>query len=261
MKKEKLISVIVICLTILASVFILTKTQFYIQDNSPNQPLWNMTTNTISIQWDWEVFATPDMLILNLSVEETRPTTQEAQTEVNKKTNQIKEIIKNNKIKDSDIQTTNVSVYPEYDYSKDERILKWYRARHSLKVTIKNANLENDWIGWNIIDEVSKIWWIQVNNVNYDIEDKTPYFAEARKLAMKKAKQKAEELADAAWVKLLKPVSISENLNTYYSPMPMYKNAYAMDMAVEESAMGWWSDISLGELKINLNVNVVYGIE
>jgi uncharacterized protein YggE len=70
------------------------------------------------------VFATPDMLILSLTAEETKPTTAEAQAEVNKKTNQIKDIIKKYKIKDSDIQTKNISVYPEYDYSNDERVFK-----------------------------------------------------------------------------------------------------------------------------------------
>jgi len=55
-------------------------------------------------------------LTLSINVEETKPTTAEAQTEVNKKVNQIKEIIKEYKIKDSDVQTKNINVYPEYDY-------------------------------------------------------------------------------------------------------------------------------------------------
>lgn len=255
----KLLGTIVVSLSIIIASLIRSNTDFYIKDISGGQLPGNMTTNTISIQWDGEVFATPDMLILNLSAEETKLTTQEAQTEVNKKTNQIKDIIKKYNIKNSDIQTTNISVYPQYDYTKEERVLKWYTARHSITVTIKNANLENDWVGWKIIDDVSKIWWIQVNNINYDIEDKTPYYTQARELAMKKAKQKAEELASIAWVKILKPVSISESLNTYYPPMPMYKNTYAMDMVEED--MWWWSDISLWELTIKLNVNVVYSIE
>jgi len=258
--KNQIISLITICGTILLTWFFIMNMDFYITNTSNNGLPNNMTSNTISIQGDWEVFATPDMLILNLTAEERRSTTAEAQAEVNKKTNQIKDIIKKYKIKDSDIQTKNISVYPEYDYSSKERTLKWYRARHSLTVTIKNADFENDWIGWNIIDDVSQIWGIQVNNINYDIEDKTPYYTQARKLAMKKAKQKAWELAEVAWMKLTKPISISENLNTYYPPMPMYKNTYSMDM-VKEDSMWWWSDISLWELTIKINVNVVYWIE
>jgi hypothetical protein len=40
----------------------------------------------------------------------------------------------------------------------------------------------------------------------------------------------------------------------------MMKNTYAMGMVKEESI--WeWADISLGELTINLNINVVYGMK
>jgi uncharacterized protein YggE len=35
-----------------------------------------------------------------------------------------------------------------------------------------------------------------INNISYDIYDKTVYYSEARKLAMQKAQQKAEELAE-----------------------------------------------------------------
>jgi uncharacterized protein YggE len=76
---------------------------------------------------------------------------------------------------------------------------------------------------------------------------------------MEKAKQKAKELAKVWEVTLLKPISISENLNTYY-PQPMMKNTYAMDMVASEE-MWWGADISLWELEINLNINVVYWIK
>lgn len=259
MTKEKIISLAIICGTILIAAFLMMNMDLYIKDASNNQLPNNLVTNTISVQGDGKVFATPDMLILNLSVEETQPTTAQAQAEVNKKINLIKDIIKKYDIKDSNVQTKNVNVYPEYDYKETGKALLWYRARHSLEITIKNANLENDGIGGKIIDDVSQIWKVLVNNISYDIEDKTPYYTEARELAMEKANQKAKELAKVWNVTLLKPISISENLNTYY-PQPMYRNAYAMDMVAEESMWGW-ADISLWELEINLNINVVYGIE
>jgi uncharacterized protein YggE len=59
------------------------------------------------------------MLILNISVEEIKETTEQAQTEANKKINQIKNIIQEHNIKNSNVQTKNMNVYPEYDY-KDE---------------------------------------------------------------------------------------------------------------------------------------------
>jgi len=57
-------------------------------------------------------------LILNIAVEETKDTTELAQTEVNKKINTIQEILESHKIKDGDIKTTNMNVYPDYDYKE-----------------------------------------------------------------------------------------------------------------------------------------------
>lgn len=254
MQKEKMISLAIICGTIIVASFMLTKVNFYIQWWNTN----NSIENTISVQWDGKVFVTPDILALSINIEETKPTTAEAQKEVNKKVNQIKEIIKNYKIKNSDVQSKNINVYPEYDYKDTWRTLLWYRANHQLEIKIKGANLENEGVGGKLIDEISKIWWVIINNISYDIEDKTPYYTQARELAMEKANQKAKELAKVAGVKLLKPISISESIDTYY-PTPMYRNTYVMDMgmwAEEESA-----EVSLWELKINLNINVLYSIQ
>lgn len=258
MKKEKILSLAIICITIIASAFLLTQVDFYIKGWSTATPIKDFANNTISVNWDWKVFATPDILILSLSVEERKDSTAEAQTEVNKKVNQIKEIIEKYKIKDSNVQTKNINVYPEYDYKESGRVLLWYKAIHNIEIKIKNADLENEWIWWKIIDDIWKVWNVMVNNIQYDIEDKTPYYTQARKLAMEKAQQKAEELAKLAWVDLVKPVSISENINTYY-PWPMYKNTYSMDMWMAEVSSD--TNVSLWELEIDLNIDVLYQID
>ena len=97
MKKEKIISLVIVCITIIVASFMLTKINFYIKDWSSSNN--GLIDNTISVQWDGKVFVTPDILKLSINVEETKPTTAEAQKEVNKKVNQINEIIKNYKIK------------------------------------------------------------------------------------------------------------------------------------------------------------------
>jgi uncharacterized protein YggE len=61
--------------------------------------------------------ATPDTIILSVNIEETKKSTAEAQKAVNIKVNQIKDLIKKYKIKDSDIQSINIRVYPDYNYT------------------------------------------------------------------------------------------------------------------------------------------------
>ncbi len=252
MKKGNIISLIVICVTILVSSFLLTKTKFYIQS------VWSsMADNTITVEWEWKIMATPDTIILSVNIEETKKSTAEAQKAVNIKVNQIKDLIKKYKIKDSDIQSRNISVYPDYNYTNAWRKLLGYRANHSLDIKIKSANIENEWVGGSLIDEVAKIWWVIVENIAYDIEDKTPYYSQARKLAMEKAYEKAKELAKIAWVKLLKPISISESL---FAPTAIYsRNSKMMMDAVTE--VSWAGSISLWEMEVNITVNVLYGIQ
>lgn len=253
MKQNNLLSTILVCLTILASCFILSKVNFSV--NTGVTP-----DHTISVAWNGEVRATPDTLIIYLNVEDTAKTTAEAQKNVDEKVSEIKRIIKEYKIKDSDVKTTNINVYEAYDWTDNGRKSLWFTANHSLEIKIKSANLENEWIGGKIISQVSEIWWVFVNSVSYDIDDKTEYYSQARELALKKANQKAEDLAKYAWVKLGKPISISEQRSSDYAIARVSaKNTYFAEEAMMDE--DWWSDISLWEMKITLDVNVVYEIK
>ena len=253
MKKENLIALIAVCLTILVSSFILTRINFSV--NTGVAP-----DHTISVAWNGEVRVTPDTLIVYLNVEDTAKTTAEAQKNVDEKVAQIKKIVKSFKIKDSDVKTTNVNVYEAYDWTDNGRKSLGFTANHGLEIKIKSANVENEWVWGKIISQVSEIEWVFVNNVNYDIDDKTEYYSQARKLALEKAEQKAKELAEFAWVKLWKPISISEERSYDYaiSTSRSMKNTYFAEEAMDDAE---WSDISLGEMKITLDVDVVYEIK
>lgn len=253
MKKENLIALIAVCLTILVSSFILTRINFSV--NTGVAP-----DHTISVAGNGEVRVTPDTLIVYLNVEDTAKTTAEAQKNVDEKVAQIKKIVKSFKIKDSDVKTTNVNVYEAYDWTDNGRKSLGFTANHGLEIKIKSANVENEWVWGKIISQVSEIEWVFVNNVNYDIDDKTEYYSQARKLALEKAEQKAKELAEFAWVKLWKPISISEERSYDYAitTSRSMKNTYFAEEAVDEAE---WSDISLWEMKITLDVDVVYEIK
>lgn len=218
--------------------------------------------HSISVEWNGEVYVTPDTLILSFRVEETAPTTAEAQKNANEKIDKVKEIIKQYNVDSADIKTTNVNVYEQYDWKDSGRVSLWYTASHSLEVKIKKANVENEWIGSQIVLQISKIGGVLVNNISYDIEDKAPFYKEARKLAMEKAYQKASDLAEYGNVKLWKPISIIENRSYDYSistsNVAMAKMAYTdNDVEMEEA---WWT-IELWEMKLMLDVSVVYAIK
>ena len=245
---KKLIPTLIICLTILGC--------FLASRNT------NKAEHSISVQWDGEVYVVPDTLILSFRVEETAPTTKEAQKNANEKIDKVKEIIKQYDVDSADIKTTNANVYEQYDWRDSGRVSLGYTASHSLEVKIRKANIENEWIASKIISEVSEIGGVLMNNISYDIYDKAPFYKEARKLAMEKAHQKASDLAEYGNVKLLDPISIVENRSYDYAVSTantaMAKMAY--DNVEEEADMWWWA-IELWEMKLTLDVSVIYAIK
>lgn len=245
---KKLIPTLIICLTILWC--------FLASKNT------NKAEHSISVQWDGEVYVVPDTLILSFRVEETAPTTKEAQKNANEKIDKVKEIIKQYDVDSADIKTTNANVYEQYDWRDSGRVSLGYTASHSLEVKIRKANIENEWIASKIISEVSEIGGVLMNNISYDIYDKAPFYKEARKLAMEKAHQKASDLAEYGNVKLLDPISIVENRSYDYAVSTantaMAKMAY--DNVEEEADMWWWA-IELWEMKLTLDVSVIYAIK
>ena len=246
---KKIIAIIVICLTIFFSCYFASKN-------------FNKAEHSISVQWNGEVYVTPDTLILSFRVEETAPTTKEAPKNANEKIDKVKEIIKQYDVEAADIQTSNMNVYEQFDRRDSGRVSLWYTASHSLEVKIKKANIENEWIASKIISEVSEIGGVLLNNISYDIYDKAPYYKEARKLAMEKAHQKASDLAEFGGVNLWDPISIIENRSYDYAistaNYAMAKMAY--DDVDEEVEMWWWA-IELWEMKLTLDVSVIYEIK
>ena len=245
---KKILIIIIICLTIFLSCLYLSKNI-------------NKTEHSISVQWDGEVYVTPDTLILSFRVEETAPTTAEAQKNTNEKINRVKEIIKQYNIENTNIKTTNANVYEQYDWRDTWRVSLWYTSSHTLEIKIKKANIENEWIASKIIAQVSEIGGVLVNNISYDIEDKSPFYKKARKLAMEKAYQKASDLAEYGNVKLWNPISITENKSYDYAiSTANYATSKMSDTDEEEIGMWWWG-IELWEMKLTLDVSVIYEIK
>jgi uncharacterized protein YggE len=83
-------------------------------------------------------------MILSMRVEETKPTTEEAQKTVDEKITKVKEILKKYNINTADIKTTNVNTYESFDWKETGRVPLGYTSSHSLEVKIKNVTSENE---------------------------------------------------------------------------------------------------------------------
>jgi uncharacterized protein YggE len=249
---------IIISVALILSAIFISQTGIYIK-NTGGVESNGQISNTISVTGDGKISAKPDMVILTVSFEKTASTSKSALDQVNKKIEAALKILKNNNIPDSDIVTTNLNIYTEYDYSSSTRRIIGQRASQSLEVKIKKID-EKATKATKIIDELSAVEDLQIGGISFDIEDKTEFFTKARELAFQKAKQKAEELAKLSRVKLAKPIYISDS--TYdVSPVPYLANVAQYKSMAEGMGSDQRGQISTGEMNISSNLSILWGIE
>lgn len=249
-------SVVLVCLTLLSATLILSNGNFYIKNMGSSTLENDKLLNTISVSGDGKVYAKPDMVNMTVSVSELAATSGEALEKANGKIGQALSAILARGVDANDIQTSQLSIYPEYDYRNNETILKGQRATVSLSVKVKQID-DKASKATLIIDDVSKIDNIQISGISFDIENKTALFTEARKLAFDKAKQKASELAGLGEVNLLTPVSISDATYDIAAPQMSRNIAESFDGAAGAPS----TNISTGQLEITVNLEVIFGTE
>ena len=250
------VNTLLICIAVLGGAFFLSQREVTIKDASSNPTQAGVVMNSISVQGDGKVFAQPDVFLLGISISSVADSTAQAQEATKKDALTITDLAKSAGVDEKDIQTTEMSIYPEYDYSTNTQKIKGYRATHGLTLKIRDLKQVD-----TLIPQVTFSNNVQISSMSYDIDDKTELYSEARKLWFAKAKQKAEELASLAGISLDKPLSISDQISYMPPyPMPMQANMFKAEIAMD-SVGGGSPTINPGQLELSVTVNVVYGVK
>lgn len=221
-----------------------------------NQQTAQGITNTISVMGEGKDLVSPDILVINLSISELATTTKEAQSKANTKVAAVTALLKAAEIAEKDIKTTNANVYPEYDRKDSWRKLLWYRAQQSISIQVGGEDFGQK--GANILDKISAIGGINIDNSYFDLKDRNLAMQWAREKALNDAKAKAEQLAKASGITLGKPVMITDN-NYWYNPGPMYYGKVESVWAGSDSQTP--PALSPGQTEVTVNVNVLYEIK
>ena len=211
--------------------------------------------NTISVSGTGEIWAKPDLALIDFSVVGEKKTVIEAMAENTKKMNSVIEAIKSQGVEEKDLKTTNFSISPRYEwYEKSEiypagkRVLVGYEVNQTLQVKIRDLTK----IG-NIIQVATEAGANQVGDLRFMIDKQDELKSQARKEAIEKAKVMAKEIAGQLGVKLVKITNFSENAT---APIPY---PYFMERAMSGGAET--PQIQTGENKIEVQVSITYEID
>ena len=207
--------------------------------------------DTIAIAGDGKVTAVPDIASVSIGVQTHKDKVGDAQAENSKKMNAIIDKVKSMGVKPEDVQTSNYSLYPQYDYTNGKQIQNGYVVSQSVDVKIRDLNKIGD-----ILAAAGSLGANQVGGVNFTIDEPEKLRQEARLKAIAAAKAKAQALADAAGVKLGKIVGFSESFGGG-NPPPIF---YGKDMAMGMGGGAASPSVEPGSQDVNVSVTVNYEI-
>ena len=206
---------------------------------------------TISVSSEGTVKVKPDMVYINVGVQTENKSSKAAQQENATKMNKVMQVLKDLKIADSDIKTSQYTIYPMETYSeKDQRsYITGYRVINTLELTIRDIAKVGA-----VIDAVTENDANTVSNIRFTVADPDKYYLQALENATVKAKAKADVLAKQFGIKIGLPSQINETSDGYNPPITysrMESSKFAMDAASV-------TDISSGEMEIRASVGLVY---
>ena len=217
--------------------------------------------NTVSVSGISTLSVSPDKAEVYVKIVTLEKTAQGSKDKNSQISANVMKALKKEGLKDADIETSQYSIYPKYNYPIDtsdpirkplEPILAGYEVNNVLKVTTKDLERTG-----KLIDVAVSSGANEIERVSFDLskDKEKDVKQQAMILASTDAKDKAIALITNLGVSLGKPVSITES-NFYYQPY----NYYASASAPMEKA-GADTSISPQKLDISATVTVAYEIK
>lgn len=203
--------------------------------------------NVITVRGEGTIKVKPDIAYITMGVRTENKDAKIAQTNNAEKMDSVIAALKNMGIEEKDIQTSNYSIYPQYDYeSKNGEKIIGYTVNNSVKITVRD------------ILKVGSVFDIGIeqganvsNGIQFSVSNTEKYYHEALKQAVNNAKGKADALAGAIGVTITNPITVVEQ-----SSGGSFIGYGAADML--QSAKSSRTPIEAGELDIYAAVEVSY---
>lgn len=195
----------------------------------------------------------PDEATVRLGVLAQAPTAREAQDRVNRTANAILEAVRKAGIPAERIQTSGLSLGPQYAQGRNESQgprITGYQASNTVSILVQDLAKVGP-----VIDAGLAAGANNLDGVEFGLRDDAAARAAALTDAVAEARGKAEALAKALKVRLLEIVEVAEGGVSVSPPPPVFRGRIAM--AAEAMAA---TPVSSGEVGVEASVTVRWRI-
>lgn len=199
---------------------------------------------TIRVSGEATVDVTPDVATVTLGAQHTAPSAKKALDTVSARTSATIDLLKEAGITEADIQTSNLSVSPNY---VDDGTIDGFQASNTLSVRTKDI----DGLG-DLLDEVSGATGDQfrLDGISFSFDDPDAVLEDARAEAVANAREKAGQYIANEDVEIGEIRTIAEQ-GAGAPPVPY-------DMALEAADEARSVPIEAGSQELSVDVTVVF---
>ena len=199
-----------------------------------------------------EVTRVPDVAIISAGVVSRSATASAALQDTANRMTRVIAALKRASVEDRDIQTSTVSLNPEYRYPQDQAPqLVGYSASNT--VTIRFRDIRNS---GKILDALVSQGANQINGPNLVVDKPEAALDEARAKAVAVGRARADLYARSLGMRVVRVVSINES-GGYYAPPPPAPPMVAMMARGERDS----TPVQAGEQKLQVNLAMIFELQ
>ncbi|UII54810.1 SIMPL domain-containing protein [Cytobacillus spongiae] len=218
----------------------------------PFQPYLRMQLpkkKLIKVTGEGRVAVQPDKATITLGVNTEDQNLETAQANNSKHMNDVIRSLESIGINKQNIQTSEYSIYPLYEYKEGEQIFRGYKVNHMITIAIS----EIDKVG-AIVDTAVQNGANSVSQIQFSVSNPNAYYQQALIIALQTAEQKAATIAHSLGVQLVQPpILITEGSQMNGGPIPFEASTQVKGVST--------TPIEPGQLEIEASLRVEYPYE
>jgi uncharacterized protein YggE len=210
---------------------------------------------TISVSGFGEATGLPDMAVVQFAVETEGEEIANAIDESNRTIESIRSALLGMGIAETDLQSTSFNVWPEDEFDRltgQPTGVRTYHVDSTLSATLRDIGRVSEMIQTGLDAGATNVW-----GLTFGIDDTTALEAEARAQALQDADDRAAQLAESIDVSLGEPLAVSELSGGGIAP---FASEFATFRGLGGGG-GGGPPISLGEMTVRVQVDVMYSVE
>ncbi|AOW10236.1 SIMPL domain-containing protein [Flavobacterium gilvum] len=204
----------------------------------------------ISVTGEGKVKIAPDQVLILATVETKGTNAKDVKKQNDQQMEAVLKLVKSMDLAPTDYKTKRVSLNPQYDYEKKKSS---YNATQTVEILLKDLSKYDELMEGLVDKGINRI-----DNVTFQSSKLAQFQSEARKLAMKEAKIKAEDYVSVLGQKVGAAITIADNSQTYY-PQPVYAMRAMKTESMNDAAPR--ETMAAGEIEITANVSVSFKLD